>query len=663
MRRTALGALMLSAVGMMPAVTQAQAKLPFRPRAATQPATAETTPATNPTEVAPATPRGRLPFGPKRGPETAPAATQPGAVSPGVAAVPPASKPAEEPRVLPDIEELRPLGYAGPVVLRPRPPAAGSEAALAAHSTGRASPYESGFLPITDRWRIGMPPGYVQNTRAGGVLDPYGQNVLKGDYALPGTQDLFLVLGVTSDTLVEARRTPTPSNVSSIGPGKFEFFGTGESQFVVQNFIFSAELFKGDASFKPKDWSIRATAVANTNYVHAEELGLVNPDVREGRDRTSTVLAPQELFGEVKLADLSSTFDFVSVRAGIQGFTSDFRGFLFSDNEPGVRVFGNYDNNRWQYNAAWFHQLEKDTNSGLNTLDARRQDVFIVNLYRQDFLHEGYTAQVSFAANIDRSDGLHYDRNGFLVRPAPVGTIGSKEVDAYYFGWAGDGHIGRLNISHQFYQAIGRETLNPIAGRKVNINAQMAAAELSYDLDYVRVRASFLYLSGDKNPEDGDATGFDTIFDNPNFAGGGFSFFSRQAIRLTGAGVGLVGRNSFTPSLRTSKDQGQANFVNPGLFLYGVGADIDVTPKLKLITNLNYLQFADTSSLELILQDGNIHRDIGFDLSVGIEYRPLLNNNVIFTIGASALVPGQGFKDLYTSETLYSMFVAMTLTY
>ena len=88
-----------------------------------------------------------------------------------------------------------------------------------------------------------------------------------------------------------------------------------------------------------------------------------------------------------------------------------------------------------------------------------------------------------------------------------------------------------------------------------------------------------------------------------------------------------------------------------------------MTPTVKVITNASFLQFADNSSLELILQDGKIRRDIGYDLSVGVMYRPLLNNNVIFTVGASVLLPGTGFKDIYTSETLYSGFVAMTLTY
>src|SRR5206468_2691882 len=159
------------------------------------------------------------------------------------------------------------------------------------------------------------------------------------------------------------------------------------------------------------------------------------------------------------------------------------------------------------------------------------------------------------------------------------------------------------------------ETFNQIAGRDVDISAEFFALELSYDFDYIRYRASFAYVSGDRNPTDGRATGFDTIFDNPNFAGGGDNFFTRQAIALTGAGV-------------------------------------DLTPKLKLITNASYLQFMDTSSMRFLLQDDKIGKDIGFDLSAALEYRPLLNNNIILTAGVAALIPGEGFKDIYTSETL-----------
>src|SRR6185295_3885086 len=99
-------------------------------------------------------------------------------------------------------------------------------------------------------------------------------------------------------------------------------------------------------------------------------------------------------------------------------------------------------------------------------------------------------------------------------------------------------------------------------------------------------RTSGFWSSGDDNIEDGVAKGFDTIFDNPNFAGGQFSFWQRQAIPLFG--VNLVNRFSLVPDLRSSKFQGQSNFVNPGLMLVNGGMDFDITPKLRTIANVNF---------------------------------------------------------------------------
>src|SRR6185312_4395078 len=169
-----------------------------------------------------------------------------------------------------------------------------------------------------------------------------------------------------------------------------------------------------------------------------------------------------------------------------------------------------------------------------------------------------------------------FDQNRFLVRPDPVGVARPHQIDVVYLGWAGDGHIGRFNLTHQLYWALGRDSLNPIANQAQTINAQMFAIEGSYDRDWVRFRASFFYASGDHNINNSHATGFDTILDGPNFAGGPFSFWNRQQIPFFG--VNLVQRLSLVPDLRSSKFQGQANFVNPGLFLPNLGADFDLTP-------------------------------------------------------------------------------------
>ncbi|MDQ2947208.1 MAG: carboxypeptidase-like regulatory domain-containing protein [Acidobacteriota bacterium] len=520
---------------------------------------------------------------------------------------------------------------------------------------------EAVFTAVPNRWGLDY-PAYKRYDASGEypivvghLYNPFNRNKLKGDYPIFGNQT-FLNVTLASDTFVEGRRLPTPSGIGSDSPDSARFFGRFGQFFTSENLSFSFDLFHGDAAFRPIDWRIKFTPEVNVNYLMAHENGIVNIDVRKGTTRTDAHLGLQEAFIEVKLKDLSHAYDFTSVRAGIQSFNSDFRGFIFSDQEPGLRIFGNLRSNRYQYNLAYFSMLEKDTNSGLNRLDYRHQQVFIANLYRQDFIKPGYTIQVSF--HYDKDDpSFKFDENNFLVRPAPIGAVKPHAIRAFYYGLTGDGHLGKLNLTHAFYQVLGHDSLNPIAGKRVDINAQMAAAELSLDRDWLRYRVSFFFASGDKDPRKGTARGFDAIFDSPNFAGGIFSFWNREGIRLTGTGVGLVSPSSLLPSLRSSKSQGQANFVNPGLYLLNAGTDIDISPKLRAFVNLNLVRFVRTAPLELLLFQRPIHAGVGADSGIGVRYRPPLTDNIVITAGVNSFQPFQGFRDIYTGQTLLSAFI------
>jgi hypothetical protein len=533
---------------------------------------------------------------------------------------------------------------------------------------------------VPNRWALNQ-PDYRRYPQKGEYLytkphwyDPFNRNRFKGDEPIwPEVlgQQIFLNITASSETFFDGRRVPSPSGVSSAQPGSSGFFGRGEQAFFDQTVRFSFDLFHGDASFKPVDWRIRITPELSLNDFDVRELGIVSPDVRRGTNRFDDHAGLQEAFVEVKLRDLSDNYDFVSARAGIQQFNADFRGFLFADEQPGLRIFGNWKSDRIEYNAVYFQFLEKNTNSGLNTFERRHQQVVLGNVYLQDFFFPGYTAEFIGAWNKD-DPSVHYDDNGVLVRPAPIGNVIHQGpgggplahgIRVGYFGWLGSGHIRRINLTHAFYQAVGEDTFNPIAGRRVTVNAQMAAVELSYDRDWIRYRVSAFYTSGDANPRDGRARGFDSIVDLPNFAGGIFSFWNREAIRLLGSGVSLTTDGSLIPSLRSTKEEGQANFVNPGIFLVNAGADLDITPKLKGFANFNYLRFERTEPLEFILFESPIRHSIGEDFGIGVTYRPPLTENIVLTGGASVLQPGDGFKDIYTSRTLFSLFGSVKFTF
>ncbi len=485
----------------------------------------------------------------------------------------------------------------------------------------------SHFVPVEDRWRIGLQPwdrygrGHPRLEdypyALGNGFNPYTQNLLKEDYPLIG-QETFFNMSVISRTIGNFRQVPTPNTPfeSTPTPGQEDFYGNPNGFLLLQYYTLAFDLLHGDRAFKPNDWRVRFVPVFNTNYLEVYEYGVVSPD-----------------------------YDFVSVRAGSQPFTSDFRGFIFSDLNSAIRLFGTRLANRDQFNVILFDQREKDTNSFLNSFDSRQQQILIANYYKQDALWPGRTVQTSFHYDLD-APTLKCDKNGFLVRPDPVGIATPHQVNAAYLGLATDGHVNELNITSAFYYAFGRDSLNQLALQPVDISATMAALELSHSPEWIRFRSSFLFASGDNNVDDGKG-------------GASMPPSTTRNSRAASSASGCGSRSScWAPTSRTcspsypdlrasNKFQSQANFVSPGLQLYNVGVDFELTQRTRLITNCNFLFFDTTETLSALVFQDNISRSIGTDLSMGVEHRPLLNNNCILRSGVSGLLPGNGFKQLY----------------
>ena len=100
-------------------------------------------------------------------------------------------------------------------------------------------------------------------------------------------------------------------------------------------------------------------------------------------------------------------------------------------------------------------------------------------------------------------------------------------------------------------------------------------------------------------------------------------------------------------SLRSSKEQGQSNFINPGTMLLGLGADFDITPEFRLSGNVNHLWFHETAVLEALRKQRRSDSDIGWDLSAAAICRPYFTQNIVLRLSGALLVPGQGFRDLF----------------
>lgn len=525
-------------------------------------------------------------------------------------------------------------------------------------------------LPVPDRWRLIETLGVVKER----WFDPYHQNTYKGDRAIDRSKvkwlpikgdDWFFVANAVSDTVFEPRTFPIPVGVQTTErPGSLDVFGKDRSFVFAQTFIAGAALIKGSTAFKPPDLEYRVTLAYQANYVDVPERRVLDVRPSKASHRYDSFLGVQELFVDKHLGNTSDRYDFYSVRVGIQPFQSDFRGFLFNDSQLGIRLFGNRDNNRFQYNLAAFWRLEKDTNSGLNdiTQTPRSDFIFTGNLYRQDFPVVGLTSQVSVTYNMNREkNDVQIDHNGFPVRPALLGDLRGREYDVVYLGYSADGRIGRFNLTASFYAALGEDRNSFFTSKKAEIRAGFGAVELSYDHDWMRFRLSGLYATGDGDPYNNTEGGYDAIFENPIFGGADTSYWIRQTIPFAGGGrvISINGRNGILNSLRSSKEEGQSNFNNPGTVFIGAGADFDLTPEFRVSTNFNHLWFENTSSLQALRTEGSIPKDIGFDLSVATIWRPKATQNIVGRLSAAVLLPGKGFKDLFDNKKKNDAYVSI----
>lgn len=518
-------------------------------------------------------------------------------------------------------------------------------------------------LPVPDRWRLAGALGVTKPR----WFDPYNQNFLKGDIPIKGTEDWFLAVNAISDTVIEPRSFPIPVSVQTTSrPGSLDIFGRDSSLVLAQTFIAAASIIKGSTAFKPPELEFRVALAFQDNYVDVPEKRVLYVEPSKKTHRNDAFVGVQEAFVDYHLRNVSERYDFDSLRVGIQPFSTEFRGFLFQDNQLGVRLFGNRDNNRFQYNLAAFWRIEKDTNSGLNdiTQDLRKDYVFVASVYRQDLPLPGLTSQVMVAYNRNREgDEIQVDKNGFPVRPALIGNLRGRDYDVTYLGYNTDGRIGRVNLTASAFLALGEDRNNIFTDRKAKIRSFFAAVEPSMDFDWIRVRLSGLYASGDKNPYDNKERGFDAISENPQFAGSDTSYWIRQTIPFAGGGrvIAINGRNGILNSLRSSKDEGQSNFNNPGTVVLGAGADFDVLPELRITTNINHIAFANTAVVQALRQEGSIPRSLGWDASVSSIYRPKMSQNLVIRGSFAAFDPGKGFNDLFFNSPGHKRYYSVLL--
>ena len=498
-----------------------------------------------------------------------------------------------------------------------------------------------------NRWRIIDKLGFGNN-----VTNPYAtNNPIKGDRPLLDRPifggNWFFSGTATSNTLFEPRRIPAAAGANA------PFLDPRQQLFGSQTVSLDAVLYRGDTVFQPPDWQLRFTPILNYSSTRTN-----------GQSVTANTFGAQALFVEKHLRDVSANYDFDSVRIGVQGVNSDFRGFVLADQPAGVRFFGTRASDAYQYNIGWFRPLPKNAarqdqfGAGLPA-----NDILLANLYVQDLGRPGLTSEFILIYDRNHTRGTQIVAAQAPGAPATFDGNGQHNYDVGYFGYSVDGHLGSFNLTASLYEVLGVEGKSAFGIQDARVEAHFGAVELSRDFDWIRLRASGLYASGDSNPFDKTAHGFDAISQSALFAGADSSFFIHQQLPLVLNQINLKVRDSLFPDLRSTAAPGQSNYDNPGLRLVGVGADLDLAPALRLSVDANHLWFDQTAPLTAILGRPIAGGDIGTDVACDLFYRPLDSQNIILRLTAARLLAAAATRPLTGGAAPFSAFFNLILTY
>lgn len=450
------------------------------------------------------------------------------------------------------------------------------------------------------------------------ITDPYNQNVLKGDFPIDG-KHLYFNLNLVNDATWITGRTflqNAATGNAAVNQFDFPFFNNVTTGF---------EFFEGTTQvFEPKRWDVKFTPVFNYN----EALG----------NNFQPFLGYQEAFLAVKLADLSPFFDFAQVQLGVQGIKNDFEGFVYNDQNLAGQINGTLNANETNFALFYADRVFKDVASGLNT--------GIFNTGIQDAQQGLRNDQVSGLNYVIRDIRPGLDLNLLYAnnRDTQLGAVKANKlnpnagVNANYFGAAVQGVIGRLDVSSGAYYVTGSDANNLLTGTPQSISAGMGFLKLDYPINFWKPHMAFLWASGDTNPGDGTANGWDSINDASNFFGGQFSFFEGNNLPgvFNGKVVFLTRGNSVFPSLRNGNQP--SNFVNPGLVAFNAGIDFQLHPKVTLFTNYNSFSVqSNTSTFGAIdpRLPALLSNHIADEFNFGLFIRPGLADDFVINTGVS----------------------------
>ncbi|NOG83103.1 MAG: hypothetical protein HND49_04685 [Planctomycetes bacterium] len=446
-----------------------------------------------------------------------------------------------------------------------------------------------------------------------------GKGIFKGlYYKYSGSLDLW---GEMRDNYDFNDKTSTDTSAARRRQGFFE----GKS--IVRGELFDPDRWKLNLAVGGHALLDRGNTVLKDNFYRRED------------DDEETDLALEESWLQVAV---NKKFG-INVKAGIQDYKSDLIGSIYHDTDLGVRVTGSYKGVDWSLYGA--NRIENDLLSDFNQITSfRDQQVYIAHIQ----FNIGKTiVKPSIHFNKDE-EGDH--RRGRAGR--------DEDVEALYFGFTTYGPIGPVNLLTGLYGVFGSQDNVSLVGaiplRDQNIRAFVAYFDVSYPMMNGKITPHLgaFYASGDNDPFDSEATGFDAISDHVDVWGSkGFMIDDRISLGALG-GRTLMRHDSPYTSLRDT--DANSNFVNPGAVALNIGLNTKPCEKLSLDTNFTYFWWKETDSLEAIMAALGIPDNLGSTL--GFEFNMEANYSFTdkFNINASGTIykTNQEIRKVYGDNDL-----------
>ena len=382
----------------------------------------------------------------------------------------------------PPTPETPPVPEATPAP--PTPPGA-----LAAGARLRAHPLALGSA---------LPRGPALAARP--ARDPYNQNILKGDKPIAGNS-MFLVLTGALESPFEGRNLPVGSGVSAERAGSQEFFGQ-YGQFFTQ----------------PAGHGLRG-GVQGPDRVQAQDVrpqghGRLQPElparVRAQR-RPHRPARGQDAPARGRVAG-------GGVRGGqARRPLAELRRGLGARGHPALRVrlprphLQRHEpgrapvRQRVEQPLAVQPRRVRPAGEGHQQRPQHVREARAARLHRERLppghLHPRLHAlrSATTAARTARPRSSTSTRTGSWCGRRASAARACTRSPRTTWAWPGDGHLGKINVSHAAYYAFGTDEDHGVGGHQ-DIRAGFGALEASIDKDWTRFKATFVYASGRRRP-------------------------------------------------------------------------------------------------------------------------------------------------------------------